>query len=120
MMTPTNPADELAEIRAEIARLKRREAELRMAFFTAPDMPKIGRMHKVELVTRRRTVFEARLLPAEIRNDPTYIRERVMRVLRTERIPNAERPPMTATTADPLADLRPKPRKRLFAGLTLH
>ena len=120
MMTPTNPADELAEIRAEIARLKQREAELRMAYFATPDLPKIGRMHKVELVTRRRIVFEARLLPAEIRNDPTYIRERVMRVLRTERIPNAERTPSLVPVADPLAELRPKPRKRLFAGLTLH
>ncbi|WP_295532767.1 hypothetical protein [uncultured Thioclava sp.] len=76
------PADELARIRAEIARLKHREAVLREAYLTRTDMPKIGRWTKVEIHTERRAVFDPRLLPATIRNDPTYQREKVMRLLR--------------------------------------
>ena len=114
--TVENPADELARIRVEIARLKAREAELRMAFLTTAETPKIGRWHKVELVTERRTVFEPRLLPPEIRNDPHFIRERVSRKLVTK--PLGTRP--FAVTCDPLVPARPSPRARLFAGLGLH
>lgn len=111
-----SPADELAEIRVELARLKRREAELRMAYLTDAAMPRRGRWHKVELVVQRRTVFEPRLLPSEIRNDPAYLRERVMRTLRPSRLAaNTSLPP-----PDPLGDLRPKPRKRFLAGPALH
>ncbi|WP_417807415.1 hypothetical protein [Thioclava sp.] len=77
------PADELALVRAEIARLKRREAVLREAYLTRADMPKIGRWSKVEIRTERHAVFDPRLLPASIRNDPAYQRDKVMRVLRT-------------------------------------
>jgi plasmid stabilization system protein ParE len=77
------PADELALIRAEIARLKRREAALREAYLTRVDMPKIGRWNKVDILTERHSVFDPRLLPATIRNDPAYQRDKVMRVLRT-------------------------------------
>lgn len=120
MLHPLSPADELADIRAEIARLKRREAVLRMAYMTDAAMPRRGRWHKVELVTQRRTVFEPRLLPPEIRNDPAYQRERVMRVLRPSRLAaNAAFPPLEPAP-DPLAGLRPKPRRRLLTNPALH
>ena len=77
------PADELARIRAEIARLKRREAVLREAYLTRDDMPRIGRWSKVDIHTLRRMLFDSRLLPIAIRNDPAYHRQKVMRLLRT-------------------------------------
>ncbi len=80
---PRTPADELAQIRAQIAQLKRREAELREAYLTQPDMPCLGRWTKVEIVTSRRQVLEPRLLPPEIRSDPAFQREKVTRTLQT-------------------------------------
>ncbi|MEZ5685937.1 MAG: hypothetical protein R3D78_08590 [Paracoccaceae bacterium] len=115
-----SPADELAEIRTELARLKRREAELRMAYLTDVAMPRVGRWHKVELVTQRRTVFEPRLLPADIRNNPAFLRERVTRVLRSSRLPTPERLPELEPAPDPLAVLRPRPRPRFLAALAQH
>lgn len=82
-MHPKSPADELAEIQCQIQRLKAREAQLRSAFLSRPDLPRIGRWHRVELVLQSARVFEPRLLPAEIRNDPRYLRDRVTRILRT-------------------------------------
>jgi plasmid stabilization system protein ParE len=100
------PADELALIRAEIARLKRREAALREAYLTRADMPKIGRWNKVEIHTKRHAVFDPRLLPAAIRNDPAYQRDKVMRVLRTapndraaKRLPDITAPAHTQRAA---------------------
>lgn len=79
------PADELAEIRAEIARLRAREGALREILLRDAAMPKIGRVHKVELVTNRQRIFDPRLLPEAIRLDPAYTREKVTRVLRATR-----------------------------------
>ncbi|OCX60924.1 hypothetical protein BFP70_15735 [Thioclava sp. SK-1] len=114
-----SPADELAEIRAEIQRLKAREAELREAWLTDADMPKIGRWNKVELVTHRQNIFDPRLLPDDIRHNPAYTREKVTRTL-TLRKKSALGPmdtPKTTTTqsAKPAA-----PRARLFAGMRAH
>lgn len=118
MMHHLNPADELAHIRAEMKRLKSREAELRAAFLTDPEMPRIGRWHKVDLLTERRTVFEPRLLPADIRNDPRFLRDRVTRVLRTARhVSKPESAPIEAGHLDALAMLRPAPRTGFLAGL---
>lgn len=111
------PADELAEIRAQIARLRAREGELREAYLSNAALPKIGRMHKVELVTSRQRVFEPRLLPEEIRLDPAYTREKVTRVLRAVR-----RPPLVLADVAELPEVLPRstPRARLFAGLSAH
>jgi hypothetical protein len=70
-------ADELAEIRAEIARLRLREAALRAAILKAPDTVAEGRWTRVEVAERRLSVFDPARLPAEIRDDPRYWRERV-------------------------------------------
>lgn len=114
----TSPADELVAIRAEIARLRRREAELRAAFLTRPEVPKIGRWHKIEVVTQRHRVFDPRLLPDEIRLDPGYTREKIARVLRASRSAAEERPPLL-DLPDLAGALRTLPRAGLFAGLGL-
>lgn len=122
-MFVTSPADELSDIRAEIQRLKRREAELRAAYLTRPDMPKVGRWFKVELVTQRARIFDPRLLPDAIRHDPAYNRERVTRTLRASRVgPRAVLPELGVSSADTLAAAMraPVPRTRFLGGLAAH
>ncbi|PTV95417.1 hypothetical protein C8J27_10452 [Rhodobacter aestuarii] len=106
-----SPAEELTQIRAEIARLRLREAELSEIVLRDTALPKIATMHKATLTTRRERVFDPRLLPSEIRLDPAYSREKVRRVLR-------EGP---ATATDPLeaaeVPARATPRTRFLASL---
>lgn len=82
-MHPIAAADELAEIRAEIARLKTREAALRDSLLAAPPETLTGRWHRVEVTEQRVRQFDATLLPATIRDDPSYWRERVQMTVRT-------------------------------------
>ncbi len=79
-MYTLSPADELADIRAEIAKLKAREAALRVAIIAMPPQP--GRWHRVEIKELRARVFDASLLPAQIRDNPAYWRERVSHVVK--------------------------------------
>jgi len=105
-------ADELADIRSEIARLKRREAELRAAFLTQPGLPRSGRRNQVELVVQRTRIFDPRLLPAEIRANPAYQRDKVTRTLRTA--------PVDTPQQAPAFEVSPPPRARsLFRELLL-
>ena len=107
-----SPADELASIRAELARLKRREAELRAAYLTDTELPKIGRWHRVEVLTQRANIFDPRLLPEEIRNDPAYRRERVTHILRSTRIGARPAFPELVAEAEGLSVFRPRARPR--------
>ena len=76
------PADELELVRAEIKRLRAREAELRAAVLdeggTEP-----GQDWRVEIVEQRRRTLDRAALPREIGNDPRYWKERVSRVVKT-------------------------------------
>ena len=60
-----SPADELAEIRAEIARLKAREAMLRTIFLRQPDAQRQGRWARVEVVETCQKRFNPALLPED-------------------------------------------------------
>lgn len=111
------PADELAEIRAEIARLRAREGELREILLRDAAMPKIGRFHTVDLVTSRQRIFDPRLLPEAIRLDPAYTREKVTRVLRATR-KGSSQPVNDADLPTPAPHARL--RARLFAGQQPH
>lgn len=116
-MFAQSPADELAEIRAEIARLRAREGELRAAYLSNAALPRVGRWHRVDLLTHRQRIFEPRLLPEDIRLDPAFTREKVTRVLRASRRLDLA-PPEAGADAQPA---RPAtPRKRLFATFTAH
>lgn len=77
-----SPADELAEIRAEIARLKAREAALRAQFLRHPNDQTQGRWSRIEVVETRQRRFNAALLPETIRNDPRFIEERLVQTVR--------------------------------------
>ena len=76
------PADELAEIRAEIARLKLREAALRAVFLRAPQGQTTGRWNKVEVVETKERRFNPALLPDEIRQDPRFMEEKHVQTVR--------------------------------------
>ena len=82
-MHPIAAADELAEIRAEIARLQTREAESRATLASAPQDMLIGRWHRVEVTEQRVLRFDTALLPREIRENPAFWRESLRTVVRT-------------------------------------
>lgn len=86
-MHKRNPADELAEIRAEIARLKRREAELRAAFLARPDQPAQGRWSRVEVVETRQSRFDPTLLPLSILQDPRFRCDKIVQIVRCLPLP---------------------------------
>lgn len=77
------PADELAEVRSEIARLKLREAQLRDKLLKSPLSALTGRFHRVEIAHLNTSVFDPALLPEDIRSDPAYWRDRAQTVVRT-------------------------------------
>jgi hypothetical protein len=81
-MHSLSPADELADLRADIAHLKLLEAALRAKILAAPDSHAIGRWHRIEVVKTKARVFDAKLLPAAIRDDPRFYRDRVTQVVR--------------------------------------
>lgn len=70
-------ADELADVRAQIASLKDREAALRAAILERRGQVPDGRWSRVEVVERRAQVFDKSLLPPDILRDPRYWRTRV-------------------------------------------
>lgn len=82
-MHPIAPADELAEIRAEIARLQSREAELRAAILAAPGEGVTGRWHRIEVTEQKVRQFDPSLLPEAIRSNPAYWRDSLRMVVRT-------------------------------------
>ncbi len=71
-MTMQSLADELADVRADLLRLRLREAQLRAALIAAPAAQRCGRWNEVEVTTRKRLVFNPYLLPAEVRQNPMY------------------------------------------------
>ena len=82
-MHPIAAADELAEIRAEIARLQSREAELRASLLAALAAMLTGGCHRAEVTEQRVRQFDAALLPREIRENPAFWRESFRMVVRT-------------------------------------
>lgn len=74
-----HPVDALADIRAEIARLRAREAELRALVLALPPGSAQGRWHRAEVAERRARHLNAALLPMALRSDPAVWSERVTR-----------------------------------------
>lgn len=84
-----HPADELAEIRAEIRRLKAREAALRKGFLSG-HTPTAGAFHRVRVVTSQRKVLLRDKLPLHITSDPQYFEMRKTPSIRVTTRQNAE------------------------------
>ena len=71
-MAPLPAADELAVIRAQIDRLRRRERALCAALTEGPATSRQGKVARVEVVERLLRVFDHRLLPEAVRQDPDF------------------------------------------------
>ena len=81
-MHSLSPADELAEVRAEIARLKAREAQLRAFFLTAPLTARSGRWSRVVVEETQSQRFNPSLLPDPIRRDAQFTELRLVQTVR--------------------------------------
>jgi hypothetical protein len=86
-------ADELAEVRAEIARLRLRERQLRAILLQAPLADRQGRWTKVEVTRTPRDVFDPALLPDEVRQDPRYQRPKLEEAVHCLPLPGPVRQP---------------------------
>jgi len=82
-----SPADELAQIRAEIARLRLREARLRQLLLACPELGQTGRWTRVEVEERVERRFDPALLPPALRDDPAHRAELRHMVLRCIPLP---------------------------------
>ena len=106
-------ADELAEIRADISRLKQREAALRAAILSFQGPVPAGRWHRVEILHNRSRRFDRKLLPDEIVNDPAFYREHLSIIVRTLPVQLVDRAPLpwqnTASEPKDRAGLRRLP-----------
>lgn len=75
------PADELGHIRAEIKRLKAREAELRTEILETGDAS--GTDYTVEIKEQQRRTFDRTALPQDIQDDPAYWKVSTAYIVRT-------------------------------------
>ena len=82
-MNGLNPADELADIRAEIARLRLREAALKTAFLLRPGNLLTGRWNRVEIREQHSSILDPALLPRAIREDPRFCRAKLVQIVHT-------------------------------------
>lgn len=71
MILKMTPADELAQLRIQIRKLARREAQLRFAFASG-ELPTTGMSCKVTVSTKRQKVFCKELLPDDVIGDPAF------------------------------------------------
>ena len=86
------PADELADIRAEMRRLRSREAVLRQQILKDPEGNSIGRWHRVEVDEHRDLVLDISRLPEHILQDRHFWREKLVQTLRC--LPAAQQAPV--------------------------
>jgi hypothetical protein len=89
-MTPIGPADELALIRDDIARLERREAELREGFLTGR-LPVNGTHVRIEICQQRRRIFCKDRLPPTLLQDPRLREEKLVLAVVVQRHAAARR-----------------------------
>ncbi len=86
------PADELHEIRSEIAKLQAREKALVQAFLRDPVAGTMGRFVKVEVTQDHYLIFDPMLLPDDLRLNPAYLREVTQTQVQTHPLPTALSP----------------------------
>ena len=75
------PADELAQIRAQIRKLKAREATLRAGFLDG-SLVQQGHTYHVRITQSRSRVLVPARLPEDIRFNDDYYRQRVSKTVR--------------------------------------
>ena len=73
---PLHPADELAQIRAELKRLHQRENELRSFFRDGAQKQDFkGAAHDVTVIAHKKRVFDPSKLPQSILANPRFYRD---------------------------------------------
>ncbi|MCK0126971.1 hypothetical protein MWU76_21460 [Gelidibacter sp. F2691] len=89
-VTPLHPADELAQIRAELSRLHQREDELRRFFREdALDTDLVGTTHSVSVIQHKKREFDPAKLPQAILANRKYHREERRTLITTSPISDA-------------------------------
>ena len=72
---PLHPADELAQIRAELKRLHQREDELRRFFREdAQEVDLNGETHRVTVTAHKKRMFDSSKLPQTVLANPKFYR----------------------------------------------
>jgi len=84
MLSNRHPADELAELRMQIRRLKARENDLRKALLHGT-CGLLGDDHRVVMHKQRRRVFLKDRLPQHVLSDPDLWETRYVTALKTEK-----------------------------------
>ncbi|MCK0169712.1 hypothetical protein MWU53_01435 [Aliiroseovarius sp. S1123] len=81
---PLHPADELAQIRAELRRLHQREDELRRFFREeAQEQDFSGAAHEATVVAHKKRVFDPSKLPQSILANPKFYRDELRMLVTT-------------------------------------
>ncbi|SMR83173.1 hypothetical protein SAMN04488030_3084 [Aliiroseovarius halocynthiae] len=81
---PLHPADELAQIRAELARLHKREAALRSFFRDdATEHDLLGDVHEVTIIAHKKRTFDPSKLPQSILANPRFYRDELRTLVST-------------------------------------
>lgn len=81
---PLHPADELAQIRAELKRLHQREDELRRFFREeAQEQDFSGATHEATVVAHKKRVFDPSKLPQSILANPKFYRDELRMLVTT-------------------------------------
>lgn len=78
-MSYRSPVDELAQIRAEIQRLKAWADRIESSLIVNPALRFSGTWHLAELNETRRRMLDLSQLPNEIHKNPLYWREMIQR-----------------------------------------
>lgn len=78
-MTRKSLVDELAELRAEIVRLKARAERIETTLILNPDLRVGGTWHLAELSETRQRLLDIQRLPVEIHRNPELWREMIQR-----------------------------------------
>lgn len=87
---PLHPADELAQIRAELKLLHQREDELRRFFREdAQEHEFSGLAHDVTVIAHKKRVFDSSKLPQSILSNPKFYRDELRTLISTSEKPRA-------------------------------
>lgn len=87
---PLHPADELAQIRAELKRLHQREDELRRFFREdAQEQDFSSGTHDVTVIAHKKRVFDASKLPQAILANPKFYRDELRTLISSTEKPRA-------------------------------
>ena len=90
MLPNMSPADELAQVRAEMRVLRDREADLKTQFL-ARRAPLDGHLHRIEITEQKQEVFLRERLPDAILSNPNYWDARTQKIVRVRLQPDAHK-----------------------------